>query len=376
MGRRLVVAWGLGALGCVGIGRLLWEVGGTPEAAAPVSAQVTALVAHVEQQCWITYTPTAFDPTTTPMTWPSRESVEADLQALAAVGVRGLVTYRSFFWEDLGAGNGFDGSQTQGNQTQAQESQTQESQTQANQTQANQTQANQTQANQTQANQVLGDRPLPLPQLAIALGFEAMVLGIWDPHSEAELQAAAAAAASPVVWGYSVGNEGLGRRYDRATLTAAMDRLRQTTGLPVTTTEEIPDYWRDRDLRRLGDWIFPNVHPYFAGLHDPQRAADWTAVIYGRLDALGDRPVVFKEVGLPTAGDPQVSEANQRAYYQALAQTGVAYVNFAAFDLPWKQAMGQGILGTSSDNPEPHWGVFGFDRRPKPAALGLCGAGL
>ncbi len=294
-----------------------------PAPTAPALAH--NLAQHIRTHCWITYTPTAFDPRPRPMVWPSRASVEADLAALRRIGVEGLVTYRSFFYEAAGD----------------------------------------------------SDREiLPLVDLAAAAGFEAMVVGVWDPGSEAELAAAEAVGGEPLVWGYSVGNEGLGKRYDRAVLTAAIDRLRQATGKPIATTEETPDYFQDPALYSTGDWIFANVHPYFAGIRDPDRAAAWTDRMYGLFHHLpnlepAQRPIVFKEVGLPTAGAENVSEMQQAAYYQALRQTEVTYVNFAAFDLPWKQDTGQGDF-PSVEDPEPYWGVLRADRSPKPAARHLC----
>ncbi|MGA0199765.1 MAG: hypothetical protein ACO3NK_11720, partial [Prochlorotrichaceae cyanobacterium] len=48
-----------------------------------------------QTQCWITYTPSTFDPTVTPMYWPTQAEVEADLRTLRAFGITGLVTYRA-----------------------------------------------------------------------------------------------------------------------------------------------------------------------------------------------------------------------------------------------------------------------------------------
>ncbi|MEB3274864.1 MAG: hypothetical protein VKJ85_13845 [Prochlorothrix sp.] len=329
------------------------------------------LVQHIHTHCWITYTPTAFNPQTTPLTWPSIASVRADFAALRQIGVEGLVTYRAFFYA----------------------------------------------ASDAPSDRSVPQR-LPLVELAAAAGFEAMIIGIWNPSNEAELRAAERLGSHPLVWGYSVGNEGLNQRYDRSTLLAALNRLRQATGKPVATTEETPDYFRYPALNTTGDWIFANVHPYFTGIRDPDRAVAWTDRLYFLFRQLGTGsdalPVVFKEVGLPTAGAAKVSEARQAQYYQALSQTKVTYVNFAAFDLPWKSDTGQAPMQTPDpelvpprdqtsdltlgqalnqaqahaqnledtqaltdhqvleDNPEPYWGVFRADRSPKPAAEHLC----
>ncbi|MGA1132294.1 MAG: hypothetical protein ACO31I_08505 [Prochlorotrichaceae cyanobacterium] len=264
-----------------------------------------------QTQCWITYTPSTFDPTVTPMYWPTQAEVEADLRTLRAFGITGLVTYR---------------------------------------------------ANYNDRNDP--STLLNLPDLAQQEGFEGIILGIWDLDSTAEQEAVAVFQEHPLVQGIVAGNEGLGRRYTWDTLSRTIATLQTQTQKPVTTSEELRDYFLDDRLRQVGDWLFPNAHPYFGQVKEPLAAAQWTENWFKRLDALSDRPIVFKEVGLPTAGDPAVSEEAQAQYYQALAETPVNFVFFTAFDLPWKRSTGQSPL--SSDlNPEPYWGLFHNDRSPK-----------
>jgi len=194
------------------------------------------------------------------------------------------------------------------------------------------------------------------PGIAQEVGFKGLILGIWDPSNQQEIAAAVAAAKNPIVLGYCVGNEGLGKRYDIKKLSAAIDDLRKATGKPVTTTEEIDDYG-DNELLRIGDWIYPNAHPYFHSRLDPDTAVQWTKAAYQDLTRRSKRFVMFKEVGLPTAGDPEgkLSETMQQKYYEDLAKTGVRFVYFEAFDQPWKTHL----------PIEPHWGLFTSDRTPK-----------
>jgi len=79
--------------------------------------------------------------------------------------------------------------------------------------------------------------------------------------------------------GYCVGNEGLEKRYKLEQLSTVMQSLRTLTGKPVTTTEELEDY-SDKALLQLGDWVFPNVHPYFHNQLDPDAAVRWTKAAY------------------------------------------------------------------------------------------------
>jgi len=200
-------------------------------------------------------------------------------------------------------------------------------------------------------------------RLARQAGFKAMIVGVWDPADPAELALAESAGTDPLVLGYVVGNEGRGKRYDNRVLEYAVNRLRQATGKPVTTTEEAGDY-DDPSLAKMGDWMFPNVHPYFAGHTDPVSGAAWTAAMYEELKPIAaGRPLLFKEVGLPTAGALEISEEGQAEYYRLLQDTPVRFVYFEAFDQPSKNSL----------PIEPYWGLFRNDRSPKPVVAHVCG---
>jgi exo-beta-1,3-glucanase (GH17 family) len=293
------------------------------------ATQPSRLPQHAEQHlvdlftrlCWVAYSPTHFDPTATPIRWPSEDDVREDLRVLRSVGFNGLVTYASNY------------------------------------------------ADQDRPGQMLD-----ISRLAQEAGFKGIIVGVWDPTNEDELQAAEQAGRHPVVVGYSVGNEGLDVRYDRETLVSAMERLRQATGKPVSTTEEANDYYENSPLWTISDWIFPNVHPYFAGQRDPQEAVEWTEKVFETLESVSDEPLIFKEVGLPSGGDRDLSESRQARYYQLLQQTNVTYVVFEAFDAPWKHLGHPGPDGTYWPDPEPHWGIFTSDRTPKEAVAGICPA--
>jgi len=193
------------------------------------------------------------------------------------------------------------------------------------------------------------------PQLAKEAGFKGMILGIWDPLSYEELQKAKEAAQSDILIGFAVGNEGLDVRYDFSTLKQVMEELKKETGKPVTTTEEFGDYYDDK-LLSLGDWIFPNVHPYWHGVRNPVEAVKWTLEQFQDLtERAPNRVLVFKEVGLPSHGEPAVNEHKQAEYYRLLKTTDVKFVWFEGFDQPWKD----------HQPVEPYWGLFRSDRTPK-----------
>jgi exo-beta-1,3-glucanase (GH17 family) len=201
-------------------------------------------------------------------------------------------------------------------------------------------------------------------RFAPEIGFKAMIMGVWDPASESELSIAEDAGKSDFVVGFAVGNEGLHKRYELNELTGALDRLRRSTGKPATTTEESPDYSREPALANLGDWVFPNVHPYFQHKTDPVEAVNWTVQTFERFAELASgRVIVFKEVGLPTDGDKNVDEQKQADYYRLLQRTSVRFVYFESFNQPWKIWL----------PVEPYWGIFRSDRSPKTVIPFVCG---
>lgn len=200
--------------------------------------------------------------------------------------------------------------------------------------------------------------------LAQESGFEGIIMGVWDLNSQEEISAAKNASSNPIVLGFCIGNEGLYDRYQMVELSEAIQSLRIATGKPVTTTEQIDDY-SDEELLQLGDWVLPNVHPYFHSRLDPVEAVKWTVGAYEYLVRQTDRFILFKEVGLPTAGDldAKLSETIQDQYYTELAKTSVKFVYFEAFDQPWKTTL----------PVEPYWGIFLSDRTPKLLGWHLMG---
>lgn len=271
--------------------------------------------------CWVAYSPTYFDPTTNPVRWPTEQSIRKDLQVLHDAGFNGLVTYGSIYM-----------------------------------------------------NGDSSDEVLDIPKLAQKAGFEGMIIGVWDPTDENEIKTAETMGQdSSIVVGYSVGNEGLDIRYDLGTLTSAMNKLRNSTGKPVTTTEQVSDYYENSPLWEISDWIFPNTHPYFSRYSDPDEAVQWTVKVFNNLDPVSEKTLIFKEVGLPTDGDLDVSESQQAKYYRLLQKTNVIFVVFEAFDAPWKHIGAKNPDGSYPwPDPEPHWGVFKSDRTPKEAVKNIC----
>jgi exo-beta-1,3-glucanase (GH17 family) len=187
-------------------------------------------------------------------------------------------------------------------------------------------------------------------------GFRTVLVGVWNPRDRDELRRAIRL--KRCADGYVVGNEGLTfGRYSTDDLAAAIERVRRATGRPVTTRETLKVYADEPRLLRLGDWVFPTIHPWYAEKRASQEACGWTIFAYRDLAerAPAGLPTVVAETGFPTDGAPPASEHYQRAFFLCLESRQVAFTYFEAFDQPWKR----------DDAVAPHWGLFRADGTPK-----------
>jgi exo-beta-1,3-glucanase (GH17 family) len=213
----------------------------------------------------------------------------------------------------------------------------------------------------------VGDALGAVPRIAREAGFDGtIVMGLWDPESEAEWAHALAQAA--YVDGYCIGNEGLGLRYPPDVLARRMEQLRAATGKPVTTSEPIDLYLRGPYREWLlahSDWLFPIAHPYWADQMQPEAAIDWLVAHRDLLVAQSGRAVLLKEAGVPTAGVPGYGEGAQVRFFELLDALRLPVVHFEAFDQPWK-AVERGHPA------EGHWGLFRSDGSPKPIVSWLA----
>jgi exo-beta-1,3-glucanase (GH17 family) len=214
--------------------------------------------------------------------------------------------------------------------------------------------------------------------VAKALKFRAVLLGIWDPKSAAEVDGVAELARlyhKVMALGVLVGNEGITfKRYEAEDLTIAADRLRARLprGIPMATGEPLVGYKR-AFVRDFGDFLAPNIHPVFDRPQlGPEAAAAWAREEAEKLARQAKKPVLLKETGFPHDGKKDYTPNSQKAFWQAYVKPGLLVrprgapqawvfhgVAFDAFDLPWKaQATGLAI--------ERYWGLFSNKREPLP----------
>lgn len=218
-----------------------------------------------------------------------------------------------------------------------------------------------------------------VPDVAAALGYKAVIVGVWDPSSDEEVGNAIAAwrRHPQLVVGISLGNEAVfGKRFDFESLGRAIDRVRtKAPGLALSTTEPFHLFLTEAatpTLQRI-DFMLANVHPvfqpWFASASD-ETAAQFVINVVDLLAAAYCGPILVKETGVPTAPNKAgYSETRQASFYRELRgrfpPTAVrAFAYFSAFDAPWRVADSHPVPGYHPE--EAHWGLFDDARRPKP----------
>jgi exo-beta-1,3-glucanase (GH17 family) len=218
-----------------------------------------------------------------------------------------------------------------------------------------------------------------LVAVAQDLKFRALLLGIWDPRSAAEVDGVASLVKqfqSDFVLGVIVGNEGITfKRYEAedVRLAAARLKLQIPKTIAVTTSEPLAGYG-SAFVRDFGDFLAPNIHPAFDRPQlGAEQAAAWARQQAARLARQAKKPVLLKETGLPHGGKKAYTPASQKAFWAAYLKPGILArpsttahvwvfhgVAFEAFDLPWKVAESKLPI-------EAFWGLLSKDRKPYPA---------
>ena len=217
-----------------------------------------------------------------------------------------------------------------------------------------------------------------VPAIASALGYRALILGIWDPLSEREFSNVRRLvnAYPQLIVGVSVGNETLlARRHEWSVLRASIQRLRTALpGVAITTSEPFYYYLNDdpADFLAVQDFLLPSVHPLFQPWFEQAttaQAVDFVVRVAGLLSAKSDKPVLIKETGLPS-GPPgtRFTPAAQAAFWTSLLKQlprapgrDVAY--FEAFDHDWKAENARREFGSHPE--EAYWGLYDADGHPK-----------
>ena len=217
-----------------------------------------------------------------------------------------------------------------------------------------------------------------IPDVAATLGYRAVIVGVWNPSDDAEVERALAAARrnQSVVVGVSLGNERVfAHEATFDDVAVAIRRARaQLPSLAYATTEPFHLLLEPPSDAVLAesDFMLANVHPAFQPWFRDAPAAAGAQFVVNVVDLLAPRcaTVLVKETGLPTApADLGFTAARQADFFAALQDRfrparSRAFAYFAAFDAPWRIDDANPVPGQHPE--ETHWGLYDAERRAKP----------
>ena len=219
-----------------------------------------------------------------------------------------------------------------------------------------------------------------VPRIARELAFRAVILGIWDPLSQTEIDNVIQAAHSypTLIGAVIIGNEGLyTRRYRPQDVEKARQRIKKECPTMAVTTSEPFFLYFQKEYRQFfssHDLLMPNVHPvfekWFTASTPPRQGVDMVIQMAEKFKTTYHKPLLIKETGLPSGPKDQgFSRERQTLFWADLLKRFPSSPNqslacFEAFDAPWKP---QEMVATLPGNhaTEAFWGFFTQDGKRK-----------
>ena len=186
-----------------------------------------------------------------------------------------------------------------------------------------------------------------IPKIAKELGFKAVIMGITHILDKQELTSAISM--SDYVDAYCVGHMFSDYPYSEAEVVNALDIVKQSTGLPVSTTLRPNGYLVFPIVSNTVDFFFPDIHANWYADGRASSAFEATKNFVVEVRKLQGRypgkPILLKQISIPSNEVPGSSTEQQYHFYRQV----VEYVEssmlfpervypsyFSAFDLPWK----------------------------------------
>jgi exo-beta-1,3-glucanase (GH17 family)/cellulose synthase/poly-beta-1,6-N-acetylglucosamine synthase-like glycosyltransferase len=207
-----------------------------------------------------------------------------------------------------------------------------------------------------------------VPAIADEFGLR-VTLGVWISddlrRNEVEIERAIDVAnRSSNVVAVLVGNEVLLR--DEAsidTLVSYIERVRDATGLPVSTSEVSAFWFRIPSLVSRCDFIAAHILPFWEGIPHEDAVGSVIDLADALAKAYPSKPMIISEVGWPSHGKyrraatgPLPQAVHLRKLIHQLNSGNWRYFVVEAFDQHWK--IGEGTTGAS-------WGIYSGRRRQK-----------
>ncbi|MEE9294668.1 MAG: hypothetical protein V3W34_06890 [Phycisphaerae bacterium] len=222
------------------------------------------------------------------------------------------------------------------------------------------------------------------PCIAKGMGFEWVLAGVYwwtngvdngQTDSTLEQEKAAIDDNNSCIDGIIIGNEGLldsdewnQPRYTVADLERELRAMKAdypdkivTTAEGKDTYEQYPHLVSDENLT---DFVFPNLHAYWALGGSPQDdpsklspvdGVNWLTATIGAepFSSRGDRQIVMHEAWWPAEIGEDSAEDAQVAFFEGMLDAGVNFCWGETVDQPWKSEP-EGPIGA-------HWGLWHYD---------------
>lgn len=185
-------------------------------------------------------------------------------------------------------------------------------------------------------------------KLPEAKRFEGVIMGILNIDNENEL--INAINAKEHVDGYCVGNNFPDKAYVPFEVLEAIERIRNSTGKPVTTTLPPNGYSIYSKISNAIDWFFPDVHSdwYFEESADKaydQLKDSHILAVKDIQKEFPDKPIMLKMISFPSKGSDGGSEEEQYKFFRKVVEyvkSNMAFPErvyasyFSAYDIMWK----------------------------------------
>ncbi|HEY7315584.1 MAG TPA: hypothetical protein VH643_40020 [Gemmataceae bacterium] len=214
-----------------------------------------------------------------------------------------------------------------------------------------------------------------IPRIAKEVGFQQVIAGVWAVGNYEGEKANLTADRLKYIDGICVGNETqLRGDYSIDVLKSRVDDIRRDSGGKPTTTADAWHLYQQNnkptELMKVGDWVFPNLHPWYEGgwkeAHQkPAFGVQFVQAVLrdhfnagkteGRVVALHESWWPSDSHGAKEDYAGSATPQHQREYFEALAKTNINFIYGEAFDQAWKSNEG--------DNPNMgrfggHWGLW------------------
>nr|VFK44241.1 MAG: Exo-beta-1,3-glucanase, GH17 family [Candidatus Kentron sp. TC] len=209
-----------------------------------------------------------------------------------------------------------------------------------------------------------------IPREAKNIGIKGVIMGIMDPTDEEELERAINE--SEFVDAYCVGHMFTDYDYGQGEVIYAVEKVRESTNKPITTTLRPNGYLAFPSLTNSIDWFFPDIHTRWYTNASVEKNFRETKYLIEKVSdvqrAYPYKPILLKMISLPSDDAKNASPKEQFMFFRNIVEYSKSDMDFpervypsyfSSFDIPWKTPERKWPSG------EVHVGLFDKNGKPK-----------